>query len=65
MYRTKLLRLVRSLLDSAPDRGILTDELCGESGLMLARFRTDPPQGRSRRDTYVLLREALFGFEPT
>ncbi len=32
-YRTKLLRLVRSLLDSPPDRGISTDELCGESGL--------------------------------
>ncbi len=38
-YRTKLLRLVRSLLDSPPDRGISTDELCGESGLMPARLR--------------------------
>ena len=38
-YRTKLLRLVRSLLDSPPDRGISTDELCGESGLTPARLR--------------------------
>ena len=37
--RTKLLRLVRSLLDSPPDRGISTDELCGESGLTPARLR--------------------------
>ena len=64
-YRTKLLRLVRTLLDSAPDRGILTEELCGQSGLAPARFRTDAPQGRSRQDTYVLSPEALFGFDPT
>ena len=38
-YRTRLLRLVRSLLDSPPDRGISTDELCGESGLTQARLR--------------------------
>ena len=38
-YRTKLLRLVRSLLDSPSDRGISTDELCGESGLTPARLR--------------------------
>ena len=38
-YRTKLLRLVRSLLDSPPDRGISTDELCGEAGLTPARLR--------------------------
>ena len=38
-YRTKLLRLVRSLLDSPPDRGISTDELSGESGLAPARLR--------------------------
>ena len=38
-YRTKLLRLVRSLLDSPPDRGISTDELSGESGLTPARLR--------------------------
>ena len=59
-YRTKLLRLVRSLLDSVPDHSILTDKLCGEFGL--ARFFTDPPQGWSRRDTHILLREALFGW---
>ena len=38
-YRTKLIGLVRSLLDSPPDRGISTDELCGESGLTPARLR--------------------------
>ena len=38
-YRAKLLRLVRSLLDSPPDRGISTDDLCGESGLTLAKLR--------------------------
>ncbi len=38
-YRAKLLRLVRSLLDSPPDRGISTDELSGESGLPPARLR--------------------------
>ena len=38
-YRTKLLRLVRSLLDSPPDRGISTDELSSESGLTPARLR--------------------------
>ena len=38
-YHTRLLRLVRSLLDSPPDRGISTDELCGESGLTPARLR--------------------------
>ena len=38
-YRLKLLRLVRSLLDSPPDRGISTDELSGESGLTPARLR--------------------------
>ena len=38
-YRTKLLALVRSLLDSPPDRGISTDELCGETGLTPARLR--------------------------
>ncbi len=38
-YRTRLLRLVRSLLDTPPDRGISTDELCGESGLTPARLR--------------------------
>ena len=30
---------MRSLLDSPPDRGISTDELCGESGLTPARLR--------------------------
>lgn len=64
-YPTKFVRLVRSVLGSAPDRGILIDELCGQSGLVPARFRTDVPQGRSRQDTYVLLPEALFGFDPT
>ena len=54
MYRTKLLWLVRSLLNSAADRHILTDELCGQSGLTPARFHSGPPQSRSRRDTYVL-----------
>ena len=38
-YRLKLLRLVRSLLDSPPDRGISTDELSGQSGLAPARLR--------------------------
>ncbi len=38
-YRAKLLRLVRSLFDSPPDRGISTDELCGESGFTPARLR--------------------------
>ncbi len=38
-YRAKLLRLIRSLLDSPPDRGISTDELCGESGFAPARLR--------------------------
>ncbi len=38
-YRSKLLRLVRSLLDSPPDRGISTDELCGESGFTPKRLR--------------------------
>lgn len=36
-YRTKLLRLVRSLRDCPPDRGISTDDLCGESGLTAAQ----------------------------
>ena len=38
-YRAGLLRLVRSLLDSPPDRGISTDDLCGESGFTPARLR--------------------------
>ena len=38
-YGAKLLRLVRSLLDSPPDRGISTDDLCGESGFTPARLR--------------------------
>ncbi|MDE0415547.1 MAG: RecQ family ATP-dependent DNA helicase [bacterium] len=38
-YQAKLLRLVRSLLDSSPDRGISTDELCGEAGFTPARLR--------------------------
>ena len=38
-YRTKLLQLVRSLLNSPPDAGVSTDELCGESGLTPARLR--------------------------
>ena len=38
-YRTKLLRLVRGLLDSPPDRGISTDELSGASGFTPARLR--------------------------
>ena len=38
-YRTKLLRLVRCLLESPPDRGISTDEISGESGLTPARLR--------------------------
>ena len=38
-YRTKILRLVRSLLDAPPDSGISTDDLCGESGLTPARLR--------------------------
>ena len=38
-YRSRLLALVRALLDSPPDRGISTDELCGETGLKPARLR--------------------------
>ena len=38
-YKLRLLRLVRSLFDSPPDRGISTDELSGESGLTPARLR--------------------------
>lgn len=38
-YRAKLVNLVRSLLNSPPDRGISTDELCGESKLTPARLR--------------------------
>ena len=38
-YQAKLLRLVRSLLCSPPDRGISTDELGGESGFTPARLR--------------------------
>ena len=38
-YRERLLRLVRSLLNSPPDRGISTDDLSGESGLTPARLR--------------------------
>ncbi len=38
-YRARLLRLVSCLLESPPDRGISTDDLCGESGLKPAGLR--------------------------
>ena len=38
-YRARLLALVRCLLGSPPDRGISTDDLCGEAGLTPARLR--------------------------
>jgi len=38
-YREKLLKLVRSLLNSPRDRGISTDELCGWSGLTPVQLR--------------------------
>ena len=37
--RAMLLRLVRSLLNSPPDRGISTDDLCGETRLNLSELR--------------------------
>ncbi|MCY3879611.1 MAG: RecQ family ATP-dependent DNA helicase [Rhodobacteraceae bacterium] len=38
-WRDRLLKIINCLLDSAPDRGISTDELCGVSGLTPAKLR--------------------------
>ena len=38
-YRANLLALVKSLINSPPDQGISTDELCGEVGLSPGRLR--------------------------
>lgn len=38
-YRANLLKLVQSLINAPPDKGISTDELCGQAGLSPAHLR--------------------------
>lgn len=38
-YRGRLIALVQSLIDSPPDKGISTDELCGQTGLSPGQLR--------------------------
>ena len=38
-YRLKLLSLVRSLISAPPDKGISTDELCGQAGFSPGQLR--------------------------